>query len=104
MRRVAAAHTDPAPMGTLSAIATTRNALRLPGLTWPAPTSPRAPTGGRSAGTSWASVTLPGFERSPDMPKLEGKAALITGGARWIGKAIARALPGDGSDFAIADI
>jgi NAD(P)-dependent dehydrogenase (short-subunit alcohol dehydrogenase family) len=38
------------------------------------------------------------------MPGLEGKVALITGGARGFGRAIACALADDGADVAIADI
>lgn len=38
------------------------------------------------------------------MGNLEGKVALITGGARGFGRAIAHALAADGADIAIADI
>jgi NAD(P)-dependent dehydrogenase (short-subunit alcohol dehydrogenase family) len=38
------------------------------------------------------------------LANLEGKAALITGGARGFGRAIAHALARDGADVAIADI
>jgi NAD(P)-dependent dehydrogenase (short-subunit alcohol dehydrogenase family) len=38
------------------------------------------------------------------MGELDGKVALITGGARGFGRAIARVLAGDGADIAIADV
>ena len=38
------------------------------------------------------------------MPKLQNKSALVTGGARGIGEAIARCFAGEGADVIIADI
>jgi NAD(P)-dependent dehydrogenase (short-subunit alcohol dehydrogenase family) len=38
------------------------------------------------------------------MPELEGKAALITGGARGFGRAVALLFTGEGAEVAVADV
>jgi 3-oxoacyl-ACP reductase-like protein len=51
--------------------------------------------------TGWAKSVTEGMGEKPMSKKLEGKVALVTGGLRDIGAAIAKRLAADGTHVAI---